>query len=100
MVCNLLHLTLQRTKILSWLPDFCNFCGPWSTVQIMKQLPQPNFRNMASLKLVHNLRRFGRASTVLSKAQEAHEVPLIKPSKALDLHAPACPNFKSRSGLL
>jgi len=55
---------------------------PWSTVQIMKQLPQTIFRNMGSLKLVHNHCSFGRASAALSKAQQAHEVPFIKPSKA------------------
>jgi len=35
------------------------------------------------MRLVHNHCRFGEASAALSKAQEAHEAPLIKPSKAL-----------------
>jgi len=73
---------------------------PWSTAQIMKQLPQPIFRNMASLKLAHNHRSFRTASAALSEAQETHEVPLIKQNKTLYLHERGCQNLKFRSGLL
>jgi hypothetical protein len=61
-------------RILKYGPPPCQQYRSWNnyrnqTVQIMKQLPQPIFRNMASLRFVHNHCRFGGASAALSKRQ-------------------------------